>query len=66
MHENDVPPNQFDIKLITKKQKKSSLAFSAGDSICKSNDAHYGDIVKKTKPTKKGGQICKNHEQFFL
>ena len=30
-----------------------------------SNDAHYGDTVKrKEKPTKKG-QICKNLESWF-
>ena len=50
------------IKLITKSKKKSLVALFAGDNICKSNDAHYCDTVKrKQKPTKKG-QICKNQE----
>ena len=36
-----------------------------GNNICKSNDAHYCDTVKrKQKPTEKG-QICKNHENWF-
>ena len=49
------PPNQLNIKLITKNNKKSSFEFFAGDNNCKSNDAHYCDTVKrKQKPTKMG------------
>ena len=41
------------------------FAFFAGDKICKSNDAHFSDTMKrKQKPTKKG-QICENHENWF-
>ena len=41
------------------------FALFAGDNICKSNDDHYCDTVKrKQKPTKKW-QICKNHENWF-
>ena len=42
------------------------FAFFADDNICKSNDTHCCDAVKKKeKPTKKG-QICKNHENWFF
>ena len=48
-------PNQLNIKLINKNNKKFRFAFFTVDNICKSNDAHYCDIVKrKQKPTKKG------------
>ena len=53
------PPNQFNIKQITKKNKSSFASF-VGDNICKSNGAHYCDTVKrKQKPIKKR-QICNN------
>ena len=56
------PPNQLNIKLITKNNKNLFFAFFADDAICKSNDAHYCNTVKrKQKPTKKE-QICKNRE----
>ena len=58
-------PNQLNIKLFTK-AKKSPLAISEGNNICKSNDAHYCDTMKsKVKPTKKG-QICKNHDNWLM
>ena len=57
-------PNQLTVQLITN-EKKSSFAFFAGDNICKSNNAHYCDFLKrKQKPTKKV-QIYKNHENWF-
>ena len=48
------PPNQLNIKLITKNNKNLSLHFLKNDNICKSNGAHYCDTVKrKQKSTKK-------------
>ena len=58
------PPNQLKIRLITI-NKKNFICIFASDSICKSNDAHFCDTVKrKQKPTKKR-QNCKNHNNWF-
>ena len=54
---------QLIIKLITK-NKKSSFAIFGGNKICKSNDAHYSDSVKREQKPKKE-QICKNREKWF-
>ena len=59
-----ISPNQLNIELNTK-NKKSSFAFFAVDNICKSNDAHYCDNMKRKQKPTKNGQICKNHESWF-
>ena len=64
MHENDVPPIKY-ILSWSLKPIKSSFAFFDGDNICKSNDAHYCDTVKKKTETYQKGQFCKNHENWF-
>ena len=56
------PPNQLNIKLITK-NKKTPFAFFKSKKFCKSNDAHYCDTVRREqKPTKRGkyAKITKN------
>ena len=46
--------NQLNIKLITKTKKIFVCNFFSGENICKSNDVHYCDTVKrKQKPTKR-------------
>ena len=46
IHAKTMSPNQLNIKLITKNNKKSLFSFFAGDNICKSNDARFCDTVK--------------------
>ena len=38
----------------------------AGDNICKSNDAHYCDTEKKTKAYQKGGKFAKITKIVFM
>ena len=60
------PPNQLNIKLITKNNKNRSLPFCAGDNICKSNDAHYCDAVKRKQKRTKRGKFAKITKISFM
>ena len=59
------PPNQLNIKLITKNKKNLGLHFIKVTTFV-FQITHIIEILwkKKQKPTTKG-QICKNHENWF-
>ena len=58
------PPSQLNVQLITK-NKKSPFAFFAGDNICKSNDSHYCETVKRKQKPTKNGHIYKNYKNVL-
>ena len=53
------PPNQLNFKLITKNNKNPIFA---GDSICKSNDAHYCDTLKRNQKSTKRADMQKSRK----
>ena len=59
------PPNQLNTKVYTENNKKSSFAIFLGNNICKSNDPHYCNTVKRKQKPTKNRQICKIQENWF-
>ena len=66
MHENDVPPNQLNIKLIPKNNKNVPLHYLKVTKIRKSNDAHYCDTVKGEQKTYKKGANLQISRKLIL
>ena len=65
MHENDVPPNQLNNKLITKNNKNLRLHFLILTTFVNQMTPIIVILRKENKNLQTKGQICKNHENWF-